>query len=184
MTKPPSPSRPDLETLIALFYDDADALGQMERVEASEMPAAYRRLLAHDSHMTVTVERFHNSPVNVRVLDERIEGSHYARKILLARAGDGQVVQFGLMRVNFAYVDDAVEREIRSRGTPLGRVLIEHNVLRRVRLSSLWRVQPGTELAELFDVTDGAETYGRTAMIEVGGDPAVELLEIVIPVLE
>jgi hypothetical protein len=38
-------------------------------------------LLAHDSHMTVTVERFHNGHVDVRVLETNITPTHYARKI-------------------------------------------------------------------------------------------------------
>jgi hypothetical protein len=60
-------------------------------------------------------------------------------------------------------------------------VLIEHNVLRNVRLLSLWEIQPGPELRNLFGLTGSETCYGRTALIYCDGVPAVELLEIVTP---
>jgi chorismate-pyruvate lyase len=180
-THSPQPLTPDLATLVRLFYRTPSELATFDEVEPEEMPARYATLLAHDEHMTVTVERFHDSPVDVRVLTRLITPSHYARKILLARQSDGRVVQYGIMRVNFAYLEPVVRARIEAEDTPLGRVLIEHNVLRRVRLASLWRVTAGPELARLFDMPAGAVTYGRTASIECNEEPAVELLEIVTP---
>ena len=74
-----------------------------------------------------------------------------------------------------------MRREILSEIKPLGRVLIEHNVLREVQLASLYRVMPGPALCELFALADPLATYGRTAFIYCDGYPAVELLEIVAP---
>jgi chorismate-pyruvate lyase len=178
-THSPQPLTPDLSTLIRLFYDSTPLLGRFERVERAAMPAAYAALLAHDEHMTVTVEHYHDSAVDVQVLDRRVSPSHYARKILLARQSDGRVVQYGIMRVNLDYLDPPVRRQIEAEDTPLGRVLIKNNVLRRVHLASLWRVTAGAELALLFEISEGDITYGRTAMIECNDEPAVELLEIV-----
>src|SRR5690349_11298284 len=109
---------PDLDTLVALFYADPAQLGRFELVTADQMPPDYQTLLAHQNHMTVTVEHFHNSPVDVRVLKSQLTGTHYARKILLARQSDGIVVQFGIVRINFAYLSDEVRREIESRSRP------------------------------------------------------------------
>ncbi len=173
---------PDLDTLIALFYPRPEDLGQFEEVASQDLARDYRMLLAHDSHMTVTVERFHNDKVDVRVLESRLDGDHYSRKILLTRQGDGQVVQFGIMRLDFRCVNPAVRREIESRGTPLGRILIEHNVLREVHLTRLYRITPGPDLVKLFGMQPGQFTYGRTAIIHFDGEPAVELIEIVTPV--
>jgi hypothetical protein len=64
---------------------------------------------------------------------------------------------------------------------PLGRVLIEHQVLREVELLELWQVFCGPVLSELFSVSQDTVTYGRTAMIHCNGEPAIELLEIVRP---
>ena len=171
-----------LDALVALFYPQPDELGQFELVAAEQMPAAYRALLAHQNHMTVTVEGFHGSAVDVRVLETSISGEHYARKILLTRRSDGAVVQFGIVRINFAHVSDEVRRQIESQQIPVGRVLIEHNVLREVHLLSLWRVTPGPDLRQLFGLVADTPTYGRMAVIDFAGEPAVELIEIVIPV--
>jgi chorismate-pyruvate lyase len=155
-------------------------LGEFTEVTPEEMPQPARRLLAHNDHMTVTVEEFHGSLVNVRVLDKLVTPRHYARKILLERQSDGLVVQYGIMRVNFEYLSPEVAREIQSEATPLGRILIEHNVLRRVQLFSLWRVEMGEELQRLFGAGPGT-AYARTAMIDCNEEPAVELVEIVTP---
>ncbi len=172
----------DLDALVGLFYPRSEELGRFDEVDSHDLKRDYRMLLAHDSHMTVTVERFHNGPVDVRVLETQLSGNHYARKILLARQSDGVVVQFGIMRLDLSAVGPEVRREVESRQTPLGRILIEHNVLREVHLRKLWRVTPGSELRRLLGMAEGQVTYGRTAIIHCNGEPAVELLEIVAPV--
>jgi chorismate-pyruvate lyase len=184
MPSRPQPVTPDLETLARLFYDTLGSLGDFTEVSVEELPDAYRLLLAHDAHMTVTVEQFHNSPVRVRVLDKRVTQTHYARKILLERQSDGAVVQFGIMRVNFACLTAEVREEIASEAAPLGRILIQHDVLRKVQLFSLWRVTMGAELTRRFGLERPGVTYGRTALIELNGVPAVELIEIIAPVDE
>ena len=172
----------ELTRLLELFYDAPDELAQFAEVPAASVPADYRKLLDHERHMTVTVEDFHRTPVDVRVLDTYETDRHYARKILLCRQSDGAVVQYGIMRLNLRHVSDEVRSDIRSQRAPLGRILIEHGVLRDVHLLCLWRVAAGDELATLFDVPPGTITYGRTAWIGVDGEGAVELLEIVTPV--
>lgn len=174
----------NLDELAGLFYSSPEELGRFDEVAADEMPAEFRRQLAHELHMTVTVEAFHGCRVDVRVLRKRSTPTHYAREILLLRQSDALVVQHGIMRVNLAYLDDAVRREILAEGTPLGRVLIEHNVMREIQLNSLWRVTPAARLAKLFDLEQSSDTYGRTALIHVDGEPAVELVEIVRPLLQ
>jgi chorismate-pyruvate lyase len=171
----------DLDTLVRLFYDDGGELGHFTEQSAKAMPAAYRPLLAHSGHMTETVEAHHCDRVDVEVLAKQVTPSHYARKILLRRQRDRRVVQFGIMRVAFEFLPDAARAEIEAETTPLGRVLIEHNVLRSVELVALWRVEPGADLSKLFGIPAGVETYGRTALIYCNHEPAVELLEIVTP---
>ena len=173
---------PDLYTLISLFYSDPARLAHFESVTDDEMPADYAGLLAHENHMTVTVERFFGSSVDVKVLDTDTTNTHYARKILLSRQTDGQIVQFGIMRLKLSCLSPPVRKEVESQQTPLGQILIQHNVLREVHLVKLWKTQLGADLAEYFGAAEGTTTYGRTAMIDCNGEPGVELLEIVRPV--
>jgi chorismate-pyruvate lyase len=179
------PTLPNLEELIGLFYADVGQVGVFKQVAAGIMPGYARTLLSHNDHMTVTMEDFHGCGVDVEVLDVQHTGTHYARKILLRRQADRRVVQFGIVRLDFRYVSDEVRREIESRQTPLGKVLIEHNVLRQVQLVGLWKIAPGDDLRRLFGLTDPdcpLGVYGRTALIYCDAEPAVELLEIVTPV--
>lgn len=146
-----------------------------------EVPEPYRELLAHDHHMTVTVESFHRSPVDVQVLAVHRDGDVYCRRILLRRQIDQQVVQFGIVRLNLNALSAKVREQIESARIPLGRVLIQNNVLRDVELKQLFQVHCGRDLAEQFAVAEGTTTFGRTAIIHCEGEPAVELLEVVAP---
>jgi chorismate-pyruvate lyase len=181
---PPARIRPELDALVGLFYAAPEELGEFEEVSREDTPPVYRALLHHEHHMTVTVENFHGCPVDVRVLNVNHSGHHYARKILLTRQRDGQIVQFGIMRLNFDYISKEIRRDIESQKIPLGRVLIEHDVLRVIHLDGLWRVKPGPDLCRLLEIAPAEATYGRTAVIDCNGEPAVELLEIVTPVRE
>jgi chorismate-pyruvate lyase len=131
--------------------------------------------------MTVAVESFHRSPVELKVIDVAASPTHYWRKILLLRQSDRAVVQFGIVRLTLEYLPQDVREQIELRNVPLGRILISHDVLRRVELVSLWKVTPTTELSQLFQLDELRETFGRTARIYCHGDPAIELLEIVAP---
>jgi chorismate-pyruvate lyase len=170
---------PALDHLAGLFYSSLQELGSFEEVLAESLPPVYRTLLAHHEHMTVSVERHHGCAVDVEVLAAQQMGDYYFRKIILHRQSDGRVVLFGIPRLNLRLVDDSVKQEILGQNKPLGRVLIEHNVLREVQLASLYRVTPGPDLCRLFELPSPQETYGRTAFIYCDGYPAVELLEIV-----
>lgn len=170
-----------LSELLALFYPQASPLGSFEFCLSERCPAEYRAMLDHENHMTVTVERRHASPVDVQVLSCHQTDTHYMRKIVLRRQTDGRVVLFGIVRLALAALQREVRDKILSRETPLGRVLITHNVLRQVQLNALWRVVCGPELADWFAIPVGSTSYGRTALIYCDEKPAIELLEIVAP---
>lgn len=172
---------PDLMSLVMLFYSEPSRLGSFEPAEGDALPDYYRDLLDHQNHMTVTVERYHGTQVDVDVLEHISEGDHYARKILLRRKTDRAVVQFGVMRLDFGCVSDEVRQAVEGRSAPLGRLLIQYNVLREVRLVNLWQIAMGSELADYLGCCEGDITFGRTARIDFDGRPAVELLEIVTP---
>lgn len=179
--EPPPKQVPDLMELVGLFYSDPAQLGLFEQVTEDDFPQPYRRLLAHHDHMTVTMEEFHGSRVDVHVLATRRDNGHYSRQITLTRQSDGRVVMFGIPRIKFKFLSADVQREIEREDAPLGRILIEHNVMREVQMTALFRVTPGPELCRLFHLIQTAVTYGRTALLWCNGEPAIELLEIVTP---
>jgi hypothetical protein len=167
--------------LASLFYDDLAQLGRFEPVSADELPDKYRMLLAHNEHMTVTLEASHRSLVDVRALAEWRDAGSYARNSLLARQSDGTVLQFGIMRIWLADLPAEARDEITVEKLPLGRVLINHNLLREVELITLWRITPGPVLQQHLRVDGRKAVFGRSAQILVDERPTVQMLEIVAP---
>src|SRR5262249_15350319 len=113
-----------LSTIAAPFFASLGELGEFAHTTAGELPEDYRVLLAHDDHMTVTVEAFHGCHVEVRVLRAHQDNSVYSRASTLACQSTGKVVQFGIMRINLDRVPPAVGAEILGGHMPLGRALI------------------------------------------------------------
>lgn len=168
-----------ITSLTEPFYRSLDELGEFAPIQGGELPEQYRALLDHRDHMTVTVEAWHNSMVDVRVLAEHRNGDFYTRKIVLALQRNGSVVQFGIMRINLASLPKIVRMEVESQALPLGRIMIRHHLLREVELCQLWQITPGPDLRVHLHLQDAVDVFGRTARILVEGQPAVELLEIV-----
>jgi chorismate-pyruvate lyase len=171
----------ELKALIGLFPDDRPLIERAEHIPSATTPEPYKQLLVHDYHMTVTMELYHHSPVDVHVLAKRLDGDTYCRKILLTKQATGQVVQFGIVRFDMKSVSAQVRAEIVREQTPLGRILIEHDVLRHIDLGAILRITAGPSLSECLKMPLHEQTYGRLATIFCDGRPAVDLLEISAP---
>lgn len=171
----------NLETLLRLFFTEDSAVGSFESPPGEAMPDVYRRLLDHEEHMTVAVEAYHESLVDVEVLETSVTETHYARRIVLRRQDTREVVQWGLMRIHLPSLDDEVRQEVVEQHRPLGRILVRHNFLRTIHLDTLWKIETGAELCEQFGLDVPQTVYGRTADIHLNGQPAVEVLEILPP---
>jgi hypothetical protein len=171
----------ELKKLTSLFPGGDKLFEQVEHVPSAVTPEPYKRLLVHEHHMTVTMEEFHHTPVLVKVLERKQEEDIYSRKILLSRSDNGRIVQFGLVRFDLAVVLPEVRAEILSERTPLGRILINYNVLRHIDLGAILQFGLGPGLAQRFDYPVGITTYGRLATIFCNRRPAVDLLEVAAP---
>ncbi|MEO1615155.1 MAG: hypothetical protein AAFV88_04850 [Planctomycetota bacterium] len=185
MPVPNSDADIDLPSLIREFFSPEDAaveLGKYHGVQQPPEPS--NSLLNHHAHMTVTVESHYGQPVRVvvhRCHRNTNEGNWYVREITLRTVESDQVVQYGIVRLDVDALQPDVWREIESQKIPLGRVLIQHNVLRDVQLCKLWEFQAGSRLASMLDVEPSSSVFGRTALIYCDGHPAIELLEVVSP---
>jgi chorismate-pyruvate lyase len=168
-----------LDDLVRQFYDDPSELGRLERCHDSDVPEPYAHLLLHQHHMTVTLEEYHGALVDVHVLERHQQDEAYSRKILLSRQSDDAIVMFGLVRIRLGLVEPAPRELILGEQVPLGRILIEHNILRRVHLHWLLKIDPGPDLARLLKLQPGEPAWGRTAVIWLNGASAIELLEVV-----
>src|SRR5262245_189879 len=151
---------PQLPELFAVFPGSFD-VPEYETIPPEKVPEPYSGLLVHNHHMTVTMEAYYHDRVNVRILQRQLGDDWYARKILLARQGDGYVVQFGLPIIKLSYCSEPVREAILEGKTPLGRILIENNVLRRIEPTQFLRIHPGPATESWFGPERGKrETYG------------------------
>jgi chorismate-pyruvate lyase len=183
VTRPQTPvsqPRVTLANLYALF--PASPLPEVQAIAGAEVPEPYRRLLVHTQHMTVTVEQFYGELVNVDVDSSTQVGSQYARKIYLRLQHSLAVVQFGIVAIYLDCLAPQVRAEILAGQTPLGRVLIQHNVMREVQSAGYFRVVLNQELAERMNVAPGTISYGRLGIITTDGHPAIRVAEILTPI--
>ncbi len=173
-------SRVELNELLDEFYkpsSEHQQLGVFRSVQS--VPAPNDQLLDHDAHMTVTVEAYFKQPVDVEVHSSHRTENWYSREITLITQESKKVVQYGIVRLDVSKLEEHVWQKIEQQTSPLGRVLIEHNVLRKVELCGLWEIIAGPNLAKHMGQPVGSTLHGRTALIHCNGAAAIELLEIV-----
>ena len=173
----------ELQELVCLFPEPVghELYLSAEHVAKEATPEPYHRMLVHEHHMTISMESFHDCTVDVEVMASRFEDGLYLRKIRLHKSGTKNAIQFGYVRFNLDYVTAKVRAEILAEKTPLGRVLIQHNVFRHVDLGAILRFTAGPGMAEYLNMNVGQTTYGRLATIFCNGVPAIDLLEVSSP---
>ncbi|MEZ6141528.1 MAG: hypothetical protein R3B84_13225 [Zavarzinella sp.] len=147
----------------------------------NQMPDIYRRMLAHHYHMTVVVEEHYGKPVEVRVLESGRQGDIYHRHIILTLAGTDRVVQYGIVRIDLDCCTPTVRDAIVAEQTPLGRILIENQVLRTIEPTGFLKVTPGPTLVQSLQLPAPTTLYGRTGVIFCDNRPAIAVLEILTP---
>lgn len=171
----------ELDSLRELFPESSPLIAQAEHIPSALTPEPYKTLLVHQHHMTVTMESYHQCSVDVRILERRLDGDDYSRKILLLKSGTQTVVQFGIVRLHMQFISPTVRAEILAGQLPLGRVLIKHNVLREIDLNAILKISPGPQLQQYFQCSESDITYGRLATIFCDRKPAIDLLEVSAP---
>ena len=149
--------------------------------QPDEIPHPEDNLLVHHEHKTVVLEKHYGRPVEVHVQEERLEGDLYTRKIYLTPRGSEQVVEWGIVRLDFSYMAREVREEILEKKLPLGAVLIKHDVLRRIKPRWFLRLPERSEVVGLFgaDAVNSRPMYGRIGTIYCNDEPAIELMELV-----
>jgi chorismate-pyruvate lyase len=153
--KPHLPNDVSIESLLAIFYAEQTQLATFRKSPADQVPEPYARLLNHTSHMTVTVEEYYQDTVDVRVLKTQFNQRDYCREILLSTHRDAKVVQYGIVRLHLDLIPEPARSEILAESKPLGRVLIERQILREVELFDLFRIACGPTLG----IAGGATRY-------------------------
>jgi chorismate-pyruvate lyase len=165
---------------LAAGFAGADSLlFDCEPVAPEEILAVPHELLVHHRHMTGALLAHYGSPVEVHVLERHHEGDLYSRKISLTLKGTSRIVEYGLVRLDFRHMSAEVRAEIIREQSPLGAILIAHNVLRRIQPRWYLRFPPESNVLKWYNHQNATPVYGRMGTIFCNGEPAIELCEIV-----
>lgn len=148
-------------------------------VQPQNIPNPSDELLVHHGHMTIVLQRHHGSPMQVHVLEESLEGDRYTRRIALSPVGSDKIVERGIARIDLRVIPEAAKQEILAKQSPLGAILIKHNVHRRVKPRYFLRFSDGSAVLKLLGAEPGQTVYGRLGTIYCDNEPCIELLEIV-----
>lgn len=129
--------------------------------------------------MTLRLREHFGGDVRLHVISSDLDGDFYQRLITLTSVATGRVVEVGLVRIDLGYTSEPVRSAIQERNTPLGDVLIQANVLRRIEPKWYYRFTGGCPLLADFGEARPQTAYGRLGTIYCDEQPAIELLEIV-----
>lgn len=174
--------RSPLEMLKHLFESfSTEHLPPVKVMAGNTMPEPFRSLLDHEHHMTVTMEKHFAESVRVKVLSESIQGNNYSRILNLVGEKTGRIILFGAMRIRLDFLPKPAQQEILARKEPLGRILIRHEILRKLELVALLEINPFQDRSSWFDRSDTCNYFGRLAKIHVENQVAVEVFEVVSP---
>ena len=91
------------------------------------------------------------------------------------------MVLYGIIRLDFSHMNSQIRREVEQKTAPVGRILIDHDVLRSFEIDAYWRIEPSAELCRQLFLEAPMSVYARTAIIKCNGEAAIELLEILAP---
>jgi hypothetical protein len=113
------------------------------------------------------------------VREAQLDGEAYRRRIVLRLADGGRIVEVGFVRIRLGYASKNVRERILERRTPLGDILIQADVLRRIEPRWFFEIDQHSPLLKDFDDPSLLRAFGRLGTIFCEDQPAIELLEIV-----
>jgi chorismate-pyruvate lyase len=147
-------------------------------IERADVPPPFKALLVHHEHMTSTLEEYYSAAVDLVVLRDQQDEDLYRRMILLRRSDTNGIVEFGIVRIQLDCVGADVREEILAGRRPLGEILLQKNVLRKIEPKWFVRFERSSCIGAFFPGVS-SDLYGRLAIIHYDGRAAIELLEVV-----
>lgn len=169
------------DPLTDVFEQDSCALGLKYPIAGHVIPQPYHQLLVHHGLMTATLERFYGARTILHVLEEVRRGNRYARKILLALQGSNRVVEYAVMEVSQDSCVGGLWDAIIEAKKPLGRILMENHVKRRVEPEQYFQLMPGSEIMTHYKMDRPTWLFGRTTAHYWDGKLAAHVLEVLSP---
>jgi chorismate-pyruvate lyase len=187
------PGTPERTTTI-LSHAEADPLSPLYEfylrsglpeiglVVPESIPEPQRSLLVHDRDMTPTLEKFHGSPIELRILKCWWTGDSLMREVVLVLKENGRPVEFGAIRIDISAISGEARKVILENRLPFGTILKEYVIDHMSRPSAFLRVLPDAVMRQALGLKDSEPLYGRcNSLLDLNGRLLAEVVEILPP---
>jgi hypothetical protein len=151
---------------------------KVKRTAPERLPQPYRRLLAHQNDMTLTLEQHFGGRVVIRALSTYTSGAWYFRRVLLVQEYSGRPVEMGAIRIRLDAFTARVRGQILGNVIPLGRILRDGGVDYESRPQCFLEVTPNSEMMGMFWMREPRTLYGRRTEMAVGSTKVGDIVEI------
>ena len=159
------------------------ALPEVEALDGEVVPEPYNRLLVHSHDMTPTLEAFHRSPIELRLIQRHLEGDLYSRLVDLSIVGHDSPVEFGCIAINLQHFPAAARDVILDGHVPLGTILARHDIQHQSCPQAYVRVTADPFMSDALYLTGSPALYGRRNVLYAPDRRVLaEVLEILPPV--
>lgn len=157
-----SASETDLLYPLSYFFRlSGDVLPPCATITGPDMPEPYRSLLVHQGDMTSRLEKFHGSPMTLRVLHCEHAGNTYRREVLLCAQDSGLPVEYGAIAIDLAQFPEPLRSLILEGRQPLGGLLNRDAVRYRSEPRAFLKLAPDSAMDAHFELEGAHTLYGR-----------------------
>jgi hypothetical protein len=149
---------------------------------ANGLPERDRRLLVHAQDMTSTLMSFHESPLEVEILQRHHENDLYLREVFLRTTTANVIVEYGVIAIALEQFSRLQQDAIEAGHTPLGALLHRFDIPFESSPIGFFSVSGAALAATPLRAAHHAKCYGRfNRLAKPAGEPLAWILEILPP---
>lgn len=157
-------------------------LPPLESIDGQAVPEPYRSLLVHERDMTSTLENFHGSRLQVRLIGRKTVGNDYYREVVLVLEGNEKPVEFGAICIHLDRFSKPIRDLILAEQLPLGRILNDNAIAYQSQPKAYLRLASDKTIDRLLNLRGAQILYGRrNTLLDTAGHPLAEIVEILPP---
>ncbi len=152
-------------------------------LEGSSMPQPFRDLLVHENDMTSTLEKYHQSPIGLEVLQVSHEEGDYVREVILNKRSTGEPVEYGAIDIVLDHFPLPEKQAIVSGNEPLGGIMnqMEHPYFSRPK--GFFSLLAPRICQGRFRCGETQELFGRyNQLLNAKDETLASIIEILPPV--
>ncbi len=159
-------SKPEnlLSLLLPLHYFYAQQekdLPSVNFLDESKVPDPQNSLLVHNSDMTSTLTRFHETELGLKVICSEHSDEYLIRMVVLERVDNGKPVEFGAIGIHLDKLDEAMREAVITEKGPFGGLLESYGVDFLSQPKGFFRISADELISDQLQEALHAGLYGR-----------------------